>query len=89
MKRNFTVYSDPGHAWIQVHKALLEQLAGPSWRTVFSQCSYYSRRDGFTYLEEDSDAPKFLRLCAANSIEPTLIEQNFETECFIRTLPSL
>ena len=89
MQRNFTFYSDPGHGWVQVHKAFLEQLAGPSWKTVFSSFSYFSRRDGFAYLEEDSDAPKFLRLCEVNSIKPTLSEHNFDTECFIRSLPSL
>jgi len=89
MQRNFTFFSDPGHGWVQVHKAFLEQLAGPSWRTVFSCFSYYSRRDGFVYLEEDSDAPKFLSLCLVNSVEPTFSKQNFDTECFIRSLSPL
>lgn len=89
MQRNFTYYSDPGHGWVQVHKAFLEQLVGCDWRIVFSSFSYYSRRDGFVYLEEDSDAPKFLGLCLANSVEPTFTKQNFDTECFIRSLAPL
>lgn len=89
MKRNFNFFSDPGHGWVQVHKAFLEQLAGPSWKTVFSSFSYFSRQDGFVYLEEDSDASKFLRLCEANSIEPKFSEYNYDTECFIRSLSPL
>ena len=46
--------SDPGHGWLEVPLAELSILPYPP-------SSYSYRNDGFAYLEEDCDAPLFLR----------------------------
>ena len=52
-----TIYSDNGHAWGKVKKALLDRLG------IAKDISPYSfMRDDYAYLEEDSDLP---RLCSA------------------------
>jgi hypothetical protein len=50
-------YTDPGHAWLRVHRDVL-----PAYGLCESDFSSFSHVDqyGFLYLEEDSDAPKFL-----------------------------
>ena len=45
--------SDPGHAWLKVPKDAYAES-----QTHASACSY--EHDGFVYLEEDCDAPRFL-----------------------------
>lgn len=45
-----TIYSDAGHAWAKVKKALLDRLGIAK---DISQFSY--QRDVFAYLEEDND----------------------------------
>lgn len=53
----FTFYSDPGHGWLKVSVA--DVLAVGLDPIDFSR---YSPRRGVTlFLEEDCDAPKFLR----------------------------
>lgn len=47
-------FSDPGHAWLQVGWDLINDLG---WKKI-SQYSYHD--DEYVYLEEDSDAPRFL-----------------------------
>ena len=67
--RTFPVYADPGHAWVKVEKAFLEQLLGPQWRKQFT-CFSYERGD-HVYLEEDQDAATFVEACRSAGIEPT------------------
>jgi len=67
-RRTFTVYSDPGHAWVKVPKAFLCQIIGADWRKVFSSFSY--ERGDNVYLEEDEDACRFLHWCHKSDIEP-------------------
>ena len=53
---NLIFYSDPGHAWLAVKKTLLDALG------IAGEISSYSYMRGRTvYLEEDCDAPFFLR----------------------------
>ena len=50
----FTVYSDPGHAWVKVPRDLLKTLG------IESDISPYSYMRGeFAYLEEDCDFYRF------------------------------
>ena len=66
--RTFPVFADPGHAWVKVKKAFLEQLLGPHWRKHFTCFSY--ERGEHVYLEEDCDASTFDKLLRANGITP-------------------
>lgn len=51
----FDFYSDPSHGWMKVKRQELADLG------IESQISVYSYQKGdAVYLEEDSDAPKFM-----------------------------
>ena len=54
----YTFISDPAHGWLTVSLAELQDLgiAGN-----ISQFSYMSTSKGVAYLEEDCDAPRFIR----------------------------
>lgn len=52
-----TWYTDPGHAWLRVPRDVLPAYGFSE--SDFSSFSYVDQY-GFLYLEEDSDAPKFL-----------------------------
>jgi len=53
--RKYDFYSDPGHGWLKVKRQELVELG------IESQISVYSYQKGdAVYLEEDSDAPKFM-----------------------------
>ncbi len=52
----FNFHSDPGHGWLAVKKNLIRELG------LVSEISKYSYMQGQSvYLEEDSDATKFLK----------------------------
>jgi hypothetical protein len=52
----FTLYVDPGHAWLKVPLSLLEEL------DLADKISRYSFRSAqFGYLEEDCDAYRFVQ----------------------------
>lgn len=51
----FMFYSDSGHGWLRVPKYLVNDLLGLN---EVSECSY--ENNGWVYLEEDCDCPKFL-----------------------------
>lgn len=48
--------SDPSHGWLHVKRTLVEALGIADY---ISRCSY--QRGGMVYLEEDVDAPRFLK----------------------------
>ena len=54
--KNYTMHSDPGHAWLEVEFHELHKLGIAN---DISTCSY--RQGDLAYLEEDCDAPLFLR----------------------------
>ena len=59
-KPHFTFFSDPGHGWLFVDLPSLKKIGmGPS---DFTGCSYHAPHT-FTgmYLEEDCDAPLFMK----------------------------
>ena len=80
--KTFDVYSDPGHAWIKVHKAFLAELIGKFWRQTFTPFSY--ERGEWVYLEEDEDASRFVNWCRANGIEPKWREHHADKRSRIR-----
>lgn len=55
MQSVFTAYSDPGHGWIKVPRALLSTL---NIADKVSRWSY--QRDKYVYLEEDGDLQTFV-----------------------------
>jgi hypothetical protein len=61
MKKVF--HSDPGHGWLAVKLSDLKMLG------IESEISSYSYVKGMTaYLEEDCDAPAFIRAASAKGI---------------------
>ena len=54
--RVFTFYEDPGHGWLAVNQAELNEAG--LLPADFSSCSYVNKSHMF--LEEDCDAPKFI-----------------------------
>lgn len=53
--RKFNFFCDPSHGWLAVKRPELVELG------IETQISGYSYQKGdYVYLEEDSDAPKFM-----------------------------
>jgi len=54
----FDFYEDPGHGWLKAPVKLLQEL-GIAHR--ITRYSYLNRRGDYAFLEEDVDAPLFIR----------------------------
>lgn len=54
----YTMYADPGHAWLKVPKARIQTLG-------LKITSYSYERNEWAYLEEDVDAPTFIKAAQA------------------------
>jgi hypothetical protein len=68
-----THYTDPGHGWLAVKAKELVELG------IANNISSYSYINGKTvYLEEDSDAPRYLDACRAKNIEITIVRKHHE-----------
>ena len=64
------IISDPGHAWAKVSIRLLDRL------NLLDSISYYSYiRDGFAYLEEDSDLGALMHAAQLAGIPLTFRER--------------
>jgi len=75
-----TFYTDPGHGWLKVRKADVDALG-----VRVSGYSYISPKGSYLYLEEDCDAPAFLR--AAEGAGWTVIHEHSihsNSDSFIR-----
>ena len=73
---------DPGHGWIAADLPMLSRLG------LVSQVSPYSYRDNdLIWLEEDSDAPRYLRALSAAGIPYTIRETHTPGDAWIRRLP--
>ncbi len=53
----------------------------------FSRYSY--RRGDVLFLEEDCDAPKFVKMANQYAYEIRFSDVSYDDECFIRNLPSI
>jgi hypothetical protein len=84
--REFTFYNDPGHGWIMVTDDDLKAVdLKPSMFSAGGQ--YVQRQSGQRiFLEEDCDAPQFLRAWEAKFGKPTLkdVYLNHRSEMRIR-----
>lgn len=82
MKKTLTFHTDPAHGWLEVDLADLQTL------NISDQISHYSYTKGNkVYLEEDCDAPHYLRAATTHgwNIEPINRHTNYDS--FIRALP--
>lgn len=63
LKLNF--HHDAGHGWLKVPEILMNSLLSHIVKTdLLSQFSYYSKRQKAYFLEEDRDAPRFMKLAS-------------------------
>jgi hypothetical protein len=79
-------YTDPGHGWLCVPRRLISAVGlRPS---SFSRFSYAD--EAFAYLEEDCDAPRFLRdFVATFGHAPETVERHANHDSPIRNLPRI
>lgn len=64
LKQKYKIYEDAGHSWIKVLKSELKTL------NIEKSISGYSYQNGdHAYLEEDSDANKFIEAKKSIGIE--------------------
>ena len=76
----FTFYSYPGHGWLAVPAWVL-RLSG-----VSGLISEYSYVKGTTiYLEEDCDAPRFIKALNDVGIHPLIVYKNSNNTSRIRS----
>lgn len=54
--KKFTFYTDPGHGWLKVDREVLEATMDGNDISTFSYA-----RGRWVFLEEDADAPKFIK----------------------------
>jgi hypothetical protein len=72
----YMFHTDPAHGWLQVP---LDEV-----KSLGIQVSAYSYRDDkFAYLEEDCDAPKFMK---ALGEEVAIYEKHTDNDSFVRNL---
>ena len=85
MKRTFTFFSDPGHGWLEVPMALVENL---KIANKISRFSFKNKsRDAFqmAYLEGDCDARVFTEAYGEDNFELIFIDSDERSG--IRDLP--
>lgn len=83
MKNEFYFYTDPGHGWLDVPRALLHELG------IAERVSSYSyQRGDSVFLEEDSDYSLFRRAMMQAGREFTTADIHTDGDSFIRSLPS-
>ena len=84
--KTFTFHTDPGHGWLEVTVADIADLG--LTRKDFSSYSYTMR--GILYLEEDCDAPVFIKAFKAKHGEDAFrtVEEHKEVTP-IRSYPAL
>lgn len=82
MKTEFYLYTDPGHGWLEVPRALLHELG------IADEISEFSRqRLDKVFLEEDSDLLRFTRAMGAAGREFKTADIHTDGNSFVRSLP--
>lgn len=83
MKQEFYFYTDPGHGWLDVPRALLHELG------IAERVSRYSyQRGDSVFLEEDCDYSLFRKAMMDAGREFTTADIHTDGNSFIRSLPS-
>lgn len=72
----YMFHTDPGHGWLQVPLTEVKAMGIPV-------STYSYKDDTFAYLEEDCDAPKFMK---ALGEEVAIYEKHSNRDSFIRNL---
>ena len=81
----FTFHTDPSHGWLEVSAAELFNVG-----LVPSDFSAYSYQQGeVVYLEEDCDAPVFIRTYEAHVGPISVVEKFSHYTHWIRSLPRI
>ena len=81
MADTFVWHEDSGHAWLAVPHAIIEKLG------IACDISRYSYSDSrMVYLEEDCDAPLFLRACERDGVAYTYRRVHMNGDSWIRSL---
>jgi len=80
----FFFHSDPGHGWLQVPMNLIDDLG---LRPLISHYSYRDPTNTYAYLEEDCDAPKFIKVYGETYGTPEVEFVSSSRDSFIRSLP--
>jgi hypothetical protein len=70
-KETYIYFSDPSHAWLRVKISEIEKMG---IGLTISKSSY--RKGQYAYLEEDSDAPKFLKAKFGESLNLAQLEKD-------------
>ena len=85
-EREYTFYEDPGHGWLAVP---LTDLILLGLQCAVSEYSYYDESTDYVYLEEDCDAPRFVRAYKYDfGREPKcLYFREIDRDSWIRRLP--
>ena len=81
--QTFTLYTDPGHGWLEVPRDLLAELGIAEDISQFS----YQRLEK-VFLEEDSDLRRFTRAMGAAGREFKTLETYTADNSFVRSLPA-
>lgn len=84
---HFTFHEDPGHGWLEVTLADVAEVGLNPFS--FSNCSYI--RGSRLYLEEDCDAPLFLKYAREKYEKGSIkiITELYDDDCFVRDLNHL
>ena len=77
---NLTFIDNESHGYLKVHKDTFLQFKLNG--SEFSQCSYYQPKNNYFYLEEDCDAPKFIKIVAENGYKINFNDQNVNCNYF-------
>lgn len=78
----FDYIQDPDHGWIAADLTLLHRLGIAGTISAFSY-----QDDDLIWLEEDCDAPRFLRALSVAGILYQIIETRSRGDAWIRSLP--
>lgn len=80
MKKSFTMYSDPSHGWLKVKESEVKEVGIEKLITGFSHV-----RGEYVYLEEDCDAPTFLKAYEEKyGFKPTIVSKYTDRQSRVR-----
>ena len=76
----YVFHEDPGHGWLEVDRHELARFVDLSEVSYFSYQNDFSYQNGGkVYLEEDCDAPLFLKALKDSGVEYELVEKVYPT----------
>lgn len=85
-KPKFNFFDSPSHGWLEIPSSLFLDFKKRGYEA--SQFSYVDNKKFVIYLEEDCDAPAFLKKAEELGIEFEIENQHINNDTFIRSLGS-